>query len=198
MRSQVLPVLCLLASPVLFATPAQAGGLGVIANGGLHEELVYYYTDLGNQGLDVQHKPNYGGGLEVLMGDRDARVQGAARLYYMADVPQEAPDVGKLDIPDTNYAFRDVTRNIGVVTTGVYWGILGDPEKLELNLNTFIGAGTFTVDNSEFILGEAGVGGKYALNDHFQVFANVAAAVRYRKGFFGSGNSYLGVRYLFD
>jgi hypothetical protein len=196
MRSQVLPAFLLLACPAFYASPALAGGIGLIANGGVHEDFVYYYSQDLEQGHDVQNRPNYGGGLEVIMGDKDARVQGAARFFYMADAAQLEPDTGKVESPQ--YVFRDEVRNVGVVTTGVYWGILGDPEKLELNVNTFIGAGVFTVDNSEFILGEAGIGGKYQLSEHFQVFANVAAAVRYRKMFFGSGNSYVGVRYLFD
>lgn len=179
-------------SSLLLSSPAQAGGIGLIGTGGMHADRVYGYTD------DVQEKPedqmnaNYGGGFELMLGDRDNRISGIFRFYYLQDGPQSAPKNG-----DT-YAVRTTSRDIGMFTGGLQWGLVGDPTRLQLTLVTLIGSGFLTQDFTEFAQGEAGVGGTFNPTRHMQIFAEATGGIRYRKRVYPTANATLGVRYLFD
>ena len=85
------------------AAPAQAGGVGLLLNGGAHSENVYFYSSQNADGVEysnlndyeqfqlVEYIPNYGGGVELLLGDRDQRILGSFRVYYNQDAPQADP-----------------------------------------------------------------------------------------------------------
>jgi hypothetical protein len=183
---------------LLSASPALAGGIGLIGTGGTHEDFVYYYGSNGVQGIDVQTRPNFGGGLEIYVGDQDARMLGAARLLYLSDAAQAEPEIdSRVPGPITMPALKE-SRDLGIATVGLYWGLLGDPTRLQLDLSSFIGACAFTADDTEFAIAELGIGGHYQFHDHMQVFLNVSGTARYRKLFYFGGNAYGGVRYLFD
>jgi hypothetical protein len=134
---------------------------------------------------------NFGGGIEIILGDKDNKILGLFRGYYLQDAPQ-TPAEGEISV------VRTESRDIGMITGGLQWGIVGDPTGLQLVAITNIGAGLFTADLTEFVLGEAGVGASFMPTRRVQVSATLTGGTRYRKRFFPTGNAYVGVRYLFD
>jgi hypothetical protein len=174
-------------------SPAQAGGIGVLATGGVHQEAVYFYDDNGDQFLQKQYQSNYGYGGMAILGDRDDRILGVMKFYYQADAPPSA-DVG---VADATLAVRTETRQLGIATAGIQWGLLGDPNGFIFGAVTHFGAGVVTVDNTEFMVIEAGPAAHYTFGT-MQVFAEATAQARYRKGLSYGGCGYVGVRYLFD
>ena len=85
MRS-ALPLLAALAS-----APAFAGGVGLIGAGGLYTERVYFYDAAGDQYKQSQVIGSYGAGIEIALGDRDDRILGISRLYWVQDTPEKDP-----------------------------------------------------------------------------------------------------------
>ena len=193
----------LLLSVGFLLTPltASAGGIGIIGNGGFHEDRAPYYRDDGLQGVDVQLRPNSGYGGEALLGDMDDRVQGVVRIFMLMDAPLLAPDVSG-ENPDYEYswpAHEDLdSRMQGAVLVGVQWGLLGDPSGTQLTLTSLVGSGFATLDNLEFFMVEPGVGATHMLTDRIQAHANIAATGRYRKRISLGANAYAGIRYMFD
>jgi len=179
------------------ASPAYAGGIGVLGTGGLHGDRVYGYSanDAGTLKQDdpeTQLNGNYGGGLELTLGDRDNRIVGVFRFFYLQDAAQSAPKVGEV------YAVRESTRDLGMFTGGLQWGLVGDPTRMQLTAVTLLGSGFLTGDFTEFALAEGGIGGTFNPNRHMQVFAEVTGGIRYRKRVEPTFNGTAGVRYLFD
>jgi len=195
MRSLLAAALLTLTTSLFGATTANAGGFGIITNGGIHTDRVYYYAD-DLQYLNRQNNLNMGAGLELILGDRDDKVQGFVRGYYIQDAPQVAP--ASADAIDATYSIRDEAREIGMVTTGVQWTVYGDPMGFSLYLTSVMGSGIATADTLEFMLLEGGFGGSYHLDKKFALFAEVAAGTRFRKVFYQNHNAYAGIRYLFD
>lgn len=190
----ILPLAVLaLAAPV----PALAGGLGLVTTAGLHGDRVYSYNyDVNGVATQAdpenQMNPNYGLGLEVLLGDKDLKVTGIFRGFYLQDSPLQEPTNG-----DT-FVIREEPKDIGVVTAGLQWGVLGDPGALQLTVVGTIGAGVFTENMDGYVTGEAGVGGTWMAARRVQVAASVTGGARYWKRFYPTTNAYAGVRYLFD
>jgi hypothetical protein len=179
--------------------PALAGGFGIVGTGGMHGDRLYYYAP-DAQGELVQQEPldqlnaNFGGGLELVLGDRDKKILGVFRGYYLQDTPQRVED----EMTGTVYNIRTAPRDIGMITGGLQWGLYGDPTGFQLILTSTIGTGFFTSDFTEFITGELGGGVSYTLQRRYQLHAEVSGGVRYRKSFYPTFNAYLGIRYLFD
>lgn len=197
LRSVAVAAGALLAAGLLGATPAHAGGFGVMATMGGHSDRVdsYNYDDASatyTQFVEYQMNMNTGFGAELVLGDKDNKILGIFRAYYMSDSPQKDPAEGDI------YAIRTTTRPVGVINAGLQWGIVGDPQKLQLVAVTTLGSGFLTTDQTEFIVGEAGIGGTYMLARKMQISANVTGGTRYRKLFYPTVNGYVGVRYLFD
>ena len=149
----------------------------------------------------MQTRPNSGIGGELLLGDKDDRVQGLVRLNYMGDVPVENPDTSGQD-QSHSYTHPDYdtlgTRKVGVVLIGAQWGVWGDPSKTELVINSLLGAGIATLDKTEFLLLQPAVGVTHTMGDHLQLAGNLAFDGRYRKRIYAGGSANIGVRYLFD
>lgn len=184
-----------------WASPAQAGGVGVMVTGGLHDAPSYYYRDDGQQGIDLQHPLNMGSGIEVLLGDKDDKVQGLIRLYPLIDEPVTNPDISKEDTANHTYTWPEPTKDLsttGVLTMGIQWGVIGDPDSLELVANTLVGSGFVSPKDLQYLLVEAGAGATYRLTEHFEATATLAVDGRYRKALYWSENLYVGLRYLFD
>ncbi len=181
--------------------PALAGGVGFIGTAGVHTARAYYYNDEGQQGIDLQARPNMGAGLEVVLGDRDDRIQGVVRLYSLTDWPLNDPDLSKED-PSYDYTFPPESsqpkKTTGALTAGVQWGLWGDPEGLEIVAHTLVGSGFLSKDNLEFLILEPGAGATWRMNDRVQLVGTAAWTVRYRKYYSNGANVYAGVRYLFD
>lgn len=194
MRRLFLTALAGLALP----STALAGGVGLLTNAGFHQARAYYYNAEGDQGVDVQQRFNYGVGGIAVLGDKDDRVQGIMRMYFMQDQPLAEPNVG--DTADAIFPAEHEQdwSSYGVMTAGIQWGLFGDPTALQLTLETHAGSGFASADSLEFLLVEAGPGFTWNVVDNLQAYGSVSASMRYRKRFYLAENMNLGVRYLFD
>jgi len=185
------------------SSSALAGGLGLMYQAGMHEERAYYYQGK-NQGIDSQLKANLGPGLEAIIGDRDDKIQGILRLSWVSESQATPPldDKGKEACKPENVSCPDYSdldaRQIGVLGLGVQWGVLGDPSDKQLVINTLIGSGFITTDNTEFVIAELGVGGTYNFSESLQGVTNLSAVVRGRKHASYGPLMHVGIRYLFD
>lgn len=191
----------LFATLVMLTAPAQAGGIGVLGLAATHSEKVYFYDENSTQYSDIQLRPTSGFGFEAMLGDRDDRLIGLMRAYYMTDFQARAGNVqtgniqGELTIPlDDDFRFRSV----GVFTAGLQWGLWGDPTGLQINLVTSLGAAVITPDATEFLLVEVGPGVHYVINKKYVVHAEAVGHLRYRKSPSFGGGLNVGVRYYFD
>ena len=201
MRAAIRPAL-FVATALMMSAPALAGGVGLIGAGGIHTEKVWFYdrADDYRQYQLNQVRPSYGAGLEVTLGDRDDRVLGFFRAYWLQDSPQLDPAdlTATVDPDNVEGPFRDTARNLGVGVVGTQVGLLGDPEGFQL-LGIFgIGASFLTTDHTEFLLTELGVGGSYGITPAVQAYVNAGFTMRYQKRFSYGAHWYAGVRYLFD
>jgi hypothetical protein len=185
---------------LLSATPtAHAGGLGLISQFGTHQERAYYYsTGSGEQAVDSQTRTNYGTGLEGLLGDRDDKIQGLLRMSWSADSAAKAPDTDGAANVEYPAVDKQGTRHVGTLALGIQWGVLGDPSEMQLVINSLIGSGFITVDNTEYMLLETGVGGTYNFTSEIQAVANLDLIARHRKRFTFGPAINLGIRYMFD
>jgi hypothetical protein len=197
---------------ILPATPAFAGGVGVLATGGMHTERVYFYSDHSPEGDPysdpndydqyslVQTLPNFGGGFELLLGDRDDRIMGSVRLMYVNDGVQVNPaDV--TDQVDPEYvvaAYRDSARHLGFGMVGLSWGIIGDPGGFQLAAVGHVGSAFLTLDHTEFLAMQIGPGVTYKASRQIQLFGDIQYQARFRKGWSHSAGAIVGARYLFD
>lgn len=179
------------------STPAHAGGFGIVTAAGGHVDRIYSYkydesAAEYDQFVENQFNANVGTGLEFVLGDKDNKIIGVFRGYYLSDSPQKTPGAG-----DT-FAIRETSRSVGMMDAGLSFGFLGDPGNIQMTANVYLGSGFLTTDYTPFIYGEAGVGGTWMAARHVQVVASVAGGSRYRRRFFPTTSGYLGVRYLFD
>jgi hypothetical protein len=191
----------LLATLVMLASPAQAGGVGVIGLAATHTEKVYFYDESSNQYSDIQLRPTTGFGVEALLGDRDDRLIGLMKAYYFTDFQATADRVdtaaieGDPTIPlDPDFKYRSVV----VFTAGLQWGLWGDPTGLQINLITSLGTGAITPDSTEFMLVEVGPGVHYVLQKKYVLHAELVYHLRYRKSVSHGGGLNVGIRYYFD
>ncbi|MCA9492054.1 MAG: hypothetical protein KC621_19110 [Myxococcales bacterium] len=203
----LLPVTLALLTPT-----AEAGGVGVLATGGMHNEKLYFYSDADPDGNMYPSLADYdqyqlsetlghgGGGLEFLLGDRDDKIIGVTRFYYLADLPQTDPAsvTSEVDPAHVVAEYRDSVRHLGVGLIGLTWGIVGDPNGFQFNAVGHMGAAFVTTDHTEFLTVDIGPGVSYRVARQVQLFADATYQMRYRKGFTHSGNVFLGARYMFD
>lgn len=183
---------------LLSAPTALAGGFGVLGTGGIHGDRVYVYSEnsVGQAEQETpidQLNPNFGGGLEMILGDKDYKINGFLRMYYLADWPVQAP------AGDYTYNLRTTSvRDIGMAEAGLQFGIWGEPEAFQLCIIGIIGSGLLTNDQTEFMTAEAGFGFTYTMKRNIQLHAEVDGGIRYRKRIYPTVNGTAGVRYLFD
>lgn len=189
----------MLALALLAAAPlAHAGGIGLLGTGGFHGDRIYYYKqnaigEYEQMAPEDQLNPNAGGGIELMIGDKDYKINGFFRLYYMVDGPVTAP------AEEFTYNLRtEEWRQLGVLDAGLHFGVLGDPERFQGVIIGMIGSGFLTNDQTEFAQAQAGLGATYTLDRHVQFHAEVTGGTRYRKRFYPIGSGSAGVRYLFD
>ncbi len=202
-------MLALATALLTLATPtAQAGGIGVLATGGFRGETLYFYdrSDDFTKYQIGETIGNFGGGIEVMLGDRDDRIVGHFRGYYMAETPEYNPaNVTSLVAPaDVVAAWRQDIRHVGMVTVGLQFGLFGDPDRVQLVAVADIGSGFLTNDHSEFLIAEVGPGitigfpGSEGFMRDTQFWANGVFALRQDRGFKYGANVYTGLRYMFD
>jgi hypothetical protein len=160
------------------ASPAWAGGIGLLVGGGARTEQIYYYTDsqvpegggpavaIDDPKLWPQYQLNTligqgDGGLEVLLGDRDDKIVGVFRFYYQGELKEPDPktmDISELDpaVPDAESVHaetRQVMQHNGVASVGLSWGIFGSPDTWQLGVSGQLGSG-FLSTNSTTPTGE--------------------------------------------
>ena len=193
-------------------SPALAGGLGVLATGGMHTEQVHFYSDHSPDGDEysnvsdydqyslIQTLPSLGGGLELILGDRDDRIMGSVRALYINDGSQTNPAelTGEVDPDFVVGAFREKDRHLGFVMVGLSWGIIGDPGGLQLAAVGHVGSAFLTLDHTEFLAFQAGPGLTYQASRQIQLFGDAQYQGRFRKGLTHSFMASAGARYLFD
>jgi len=203
MRNTLLATTACLAGSMFLSTDAYAGGLGLVSASGLHSEHVYAYSEDLTQYKVSQLRPMYGLGLQAILGDVDDDFVGVAKIYWLGDSPpqrdgvqQAARDQGAEG--DVTFVARQGVRPMGIATAGLQWGVLGDPTGLQLNIVANLGSSFMTLDATEFLLAEVGVGGHYSLTETVQVNAEATYRARYRKEISHGGGLTLGVRYFFD
>lgn len=207
------PVLALPA--LLAATPAFAGGIGPMIMGGFHTEPVAFYSsqqnggegptipDLGayEQYVETQYIGNAGGGLELMLGDKDDLIQGIFRGFYMVDLPQYAPDPNH-DLVDEDALvvnLRENVRHLGLGTVGMNFGVVrAASDKFRFSLALHLGAAFATADQAEFFLGQAGGNIAYQVHRKAELYVDVSYGLRVRKDFSHGLYGAAGVRVLFD
>jgi len=191
--------LATLVAPLLTTAPAQAGGVGVLAAGGMYSERVWYY-DTNEVGYQTRQAiPLVGSGLDFVLGDRDDRIVGVARFYWELSAPEPDLSGSTLEGPAPHsFPRREDPYHAGVFAVGLQAGILGDPEEGMLTLNANVGTGFLTTDHREYLFAELGAGGTYRLSRTLEAYGNLNAHFRYRKWAKPGGTAYAGVRVLFD
>lgn len=202
------------AAALFVSTTAQAGGIGVLAVGGAHTEAVHYYAKVDEDGnpynnIDdydqykaVQTLPSLGAGLSLMLGDRDDRITGDCRFYWMMDGAQQDPalDASGIRDPQENVvaSYRDKPRHTGMAMVGLSWGIIGNPDNFQLGAVGHIGSAFVTADHTEFLAYDIGPMASFRFARQAQLFADVVYQGRYRKTFTHSVVGFVGARYLFD
>ncbi len=193
-----------------FASDAFAGGVGLMATGGMHTETLYYYQsvdaegneipdpDLYEQYKDSQLLPNFGFGGEFLLGDRDDRIFGVSRFYFQQDAAQQDPTQDARDPQSVVVARREEARNVGIGTIGLSWGILGNPNKFQFGAATHIGAAFLTTDYTDYLMLQAGPMFTYRPNRQVMVFGEALYTARFRFEVSHAPTVNAGVRYFFD
>lgn len=190
-------------STLLIATPAFAGGIGIVGGAGMRTEPVYWYLDgeANDQYEQRQWITQGGGGIEVVLGDRDDRFMGFFRGYYWQEGPETDPAL-LTTIPEGDQEvvanWRTDPRNVGMFTVGIQYAPIGNPQGVSGLIVADIGSGFLTVDHTEFLQVEGGIGAQWMMVRGLQSFVNVVYTARWRKGFRQGPHAYAGIRYLFD
>ncbi len=200
---------------LMLATNAYAGGFGLLFNGGVHTERVFYYSSHQygegepvpfespndyEQYEVVQTLPNMGTGLELILGDRDDRVVGTFRFFYQQDAAQLNPADVTEEIRSVHVVanHRDTPRHTGIGMVGINWGFLGNPSNFMAGATAHVGSGFLTTDHTEFLTWDIGPTAMYKVARSVQLHADALYQGRFRKGVSHGFTGYIGVRYLFD
>ncbi len=184
------------------STPAFAGGIGLMGQGGFRNQTVYFYDSSDNmrQYSLSQALANFGGGLELLIGDRDDRIIGTFKGYYVFESPERDPGTLTSLVEPANVVanWREEPRHIGVIAVGLQVGIIGDPSDKQLVAVADIGSGFLTRDHTEYLQVQVGAGGTIALSREIFLFGQAQYHMRAFKGLTHGASVSVGARYLFD
>ncbi len=211
-----------LSTALLLSSPALAGGVGFIGHGGVHGERVYFYSAVDPvsgasyadplnypQFRTTQIIPQFGGGLELILGDRDDRIQGVFRGVYTMDGAQSNPcsttctvDSGgnrvTLDGASVVSAHRSKARHVGLVSMGLNIRLIGESDGFQFGASVHLGSGALTNDHSEYLQFAAGPMVSYRLSRLVFGFADLQYVTRYRRAFQHGVQGVAGVRLMFD
>ena len=201
---------------LLLATPAQAGGIGLLLTGGAHTEKLWYHTDHAYGGgasvqLDDprefpkyevnQTLPHFGGGFELILGDRDDRFLGTFRGYYLNDAAQQDPANSAENPVKKEHivaAWRDQNKHIGMGLVGLSWGFVDIGSNARFGVSAHLGSGFLTNDHTEFLAVDIGPMISVRASKTLMVYGDIPYQLRWRKGSSHSVNAFAGVRYMFD
>ena len=169
---------------LLLAVPAQAGGFGVYDQTGFH-----FGAALGEAG-GTGSWLDQGGGLEVFLGHRGARVTGRIRLSYAAII-----DIS----PASSDATGSGVQHAGLVSGGVQVELL---ENLESTVGPYLlvdlGVAPLVTHMRAFMFADLGVGLRVRPTDVLELFAEVTGMFRFDKTAAGGPLVYLGARFSLD
>ena len=204
---------------LVVAAPAHAGGLGLIGAVGARQDKVYFYSSADTETMSddepilydnindyerfslTQNRPFYGGGLELLLGDRDDMFQGSFRFYYQQDAPQLDP-ANLTSLVDPDYvvaAYQEDPRHIGVGMIGLNMGFVEvASDRLRIGATAHIGAGFVTLDHTEYFLGSIGPEVTFKAARQLHIFADIVYQARVRQVLIHSGGGFVGARFFFD
>ncbi len=191
---------------------AMAGGIGIIATGGVHSERFFYYSSRSPEGALYNDPDDYdqfalnsllpqgGGGLELVLGDRDDRIVGSFRLFYNGELPPGdiANLQGEVDPADVVVNVRDEIRHLGFAMIGLSWGLVGDPGGFQLTAVGHVGTAFLTTDHTEHFAAQIGPGVAWRLTRQVQFAGDVQYQFRLQKRPSHAVIGTLGLRYLFD
>jgi hypothetical protein len=184
------------------AGTAHAGGLGILGTGGVRTQATYYYdnTATPKQYQLTQMIGGGGFGIEGILGDRDDRIVGLFRGYWLREAPETNPADMKTTIPSDQVvaAVRTDPRDVGIAMVGVDWAAIGKPTGLAFNAIGLVGSGFITTDHTEFFQLEVGPGMSWEFAHNLRLAANLSYQLRYRKSFQHGVSAYAGLRYMFD
>jgi hypothetical protein len=144
---------------------------------------------------------NFGGGGELILGDRDSKINGGFRVYFLGDMAQvPAKDSPNVTVPTENIveAPREELKPIGMGMVALNFGILGDTDKLLFGGTAHAGSGFLTTDHTEFLALEVGPRATYGLSPQFRLTGEIVYTMRFRKGYSHGANAYVGGAWLFD
>lgn len=206
----VAPLLALLVS-----APAYAGGVGPMVMGGFHTESVPYYWTIADAGqgdpiadinayeqvFETQFIGNVGGGLELVLGDRDDLIQGVFRGYYMMDFAQSAPGPGAelLDSGAVIANWRENVNHLGIGSVGLTFGVArAAADRFKFSIATHIGAAFVTENRGEFILWQVGGNANYLITRTVEFYVEVTYGLRARKDISHGVYGAAGLRFMFD
>ncbi len=197
---------------LVLSSPALAGGIGATFTGGARTERVFFYSNADEDGELLQEEsdfeqfqmqqtlPHLGAGIEFILGDRDDKIVGVTRLYYLVDAPQIDPAEITTQV-DSDFVvanIRDEPRNLGYGMVGLSWGIIGDPSNFMFNAVGHVGSAFLTFDRTEHLSFDIGPGVSYKVARQVVVFGDLVYQARFRKEWSHSGNLFVGARYMFD
>ncbi len=204
---------------LMVATPAHAGGIGLLGVVGARQDRVYYYSSADTETFDqdepvvyddiedyeafsqLQNRPFFGGGVELLLGDRDDMFQGSFRFYWNQDAPQLDPST-RTSVVDPDYlvaAYQEDPRNIGVGLIGLNVGIVElASDRLRIGVAAHLGGGFVTLDHTEYFVGSIGPEVTYKVARQVHLFGDVVYQGRVRQVLTNSGGMFVGARYYFD
>jgi hypothetical protein len=177
MRWTPMPLLVVAALALAPAGSARAGGIGIYDLTGFHAGVDTADPE-GGDGTWLDQ----GGGLEVWIGGRDARVNGRVRVFYNLVHPAEAH-----------------ARHFGLALFGVEVQLLkelGTPFGLHAFAD--IGPAFLAAEHGEFGMADLGIGLHGDLAQHLQVVVEVGGQLRFRRQLWGGAVLMAGLRFPID
>jgi hypothetical protein len=203
----------LLTAALTASAPAFAGGIGIMGHGGIHSERVFYYSTIDPSSntqitnpdnylplRQVQLVPQFGGGLEFILGDRDDNITGVFRGYWNLDLAQGNPADRTTAVNAENVvsAHRDEALHLGMASVGLNWMAVGDRDGLRFGASVHVGAAVLSPTQEEFLIVSAGPSINYRLSRPLIGFADLQYHARYRKVLSNGVQGVVGLRYMFD
>lgn len=183
-------VLAVLVSLVAVPGPAFCGGLGAYNGTGLH------FGEALGEGAENGRWLNEGGGLELTLGARDARLNGRLRFAYNAIIDLDAMRIeGSAESSPQDVA----VRHSGVMSVGATVGLLPDlARKLGLYLAVDLGISPLVQNMQFYFFATLGPGLRVHATDRLTLFVELGGLFRYDTSFSGGALMSLGARFPFE
>lgn len=176
-----------LVSLLAVSSPALAGGLGAFNGTGFH------FGEALGEGAETGSWMNEGGGVELVLGPRDVRLNGRLRFAYNAII-----DLGERGDSGSEASSAQV-RHSGVMSVGAMVGLLPEvAEKFGLYLAVDLGISPLVQNMQFYFFADLGPGVRFHVTDRLTLFAELAGLFRYDTSFSGGVLMSLGARFPFE